>query len=210
MENQVKNIIFDLGGVLINLDYKRTAAAFAQLGIVSFDSIYSQKKQEHLFDDFEKGTLSEAAFRDQIRQHLQNPVSDDEIDNAWNAMLLDIPGERIQLLQQLKSKYRIFLLSNTNAIHVKSFSSALVQRHGTPILENIFERVYYSCFMKMRKPDAEIFNHVLMENDLEKSSTIFIDDSAQHVEGASKTGIPSYLLKEGQQINELINNLKLL
>ncbi|MEP7265789.1 MAG: HAD family phosphatase [Bacteroidota bacterium] len=210
MENQIKNIIFDLGGVLINLDYKRSAIAFEQLGITSFDRIYNQKKQEHLFDDFEKGVLSEAAFRNEIRIFLKNQVMDDEIDNAWNAMLLDIPDDRIQLLHHLKTKYRIFLLSNTNAIHVKSFSSALLQKHGVPVLDNLFEQVYYSCFMKMRKPDAEIFNHVLKENKLDPSSTIFIDDSLQHVEGAEKTGIKSYLLKEGQQINELVTELKLL
>ena len=109
-----KAVIFDLGGVIINLDYNKTANAFKNLGIKNFDDVYSKQKQERLFDDFEKGIVSPAGFREVIRKHIPHSVTDDQIDNAWNAMLLDIPSHRIQWLQQLKKRYRIFLLSNTN------------------------------------------------------------------------------------------------
>jgi glucose-1-phosphatase len=209
-KQQYKSIIFDLGGVIINLDYQRTANAFKSLGAIDFDAIYSQKKQEFLFDHFEKGTISDDEFRQQIRKYLKPGVIDKEIDDAWNAMLLDIPEYRIKALSEFKKNYRIFLLSNTNAIHVKAFTGILETEYGPSTFEKIFEKVYYSCALKMRKPDAEIFEMVLRQNDLNPSETIFIDDSPQHVDGAKKTGIAAYLLKQKVEFTDLINAISVL
>jgi glucose-1-phosphatase len=210
MRNLVKNIIFDLGGVIINLDYQKTADAFRKLGASSFDVIYNQKKQEHLFDDFEKGILSEADFRNEIRKHLREGVADEMIDSAWNAMLLDVPTARMEMLQLLAGNYRIFLLSNTNIIHVKSFSAALDKQYGSKAFDKVFEKVYYSCFMNMRKPDSEIFEKVIKENNLDAGSTIFIDDSPQHVKGAHSYGITSYLLEKDADVQHLLRSLSLI
>jgi FMN phosphatase YigB (HAD superfamily) len=210
MQQQFKNIILDLGGVIINLDYQRTASAFREMGAGDFETIYSQKKQMQLFDDFEKGILPESAFRNAIRSHLSKPVADPDIDAAWNAMLLDVPLHRLELLRSLKQQYRIFLLSNTNVIHVNSFSAMLEQTYGSNTFEKIFERIYYSCFLKMRKPDAAIFQLVLEENKLEKDATLFIDDSLQHVQGAMKAGITSQLLEKGMELKDLLHALKVI
>ena len=133
-----KAIIFDLGGVIINLNYDATAIAFNNLGVKNFDEVYSKQKQERLFDDFEKGIISPAAFREVLCKHIPDPVTDEQIDNAWNAMLLDIPPSRIKWLQDLSKKYRIFLLSNTNEIHIKAFTQILIDTYG----ENIFEKTF--------------------------------------------------------------------
>jgi putative hydrolase of the HAD superfamily len=198
----LKNIIFDLGGVIIDLDYNRTAAAFKQLGIVDFDDIYSKAKQTSLFDDFEKGWSSDADFRAELSQYLPPSTSDTEIDEAWNAMLLDIPKHRVDWLKKVAKRYRIFLLSNTNHIHVRSFTTYADHKFGTGAFEKIFEKYYFSCEMGMRKPDAEIFELVIQENNLDKSATLFIDDSIQHIHGAEKVGLKAEWLNipEGEKI----------
>lgn len=199
----IRTLIFDLGGVLLNLDYERTANAFRQLGLQHFDDIYTQKQQLGLFDAFDKGMLSPQAFREALRQHFPSPVSDAEIDTAWNAMLLDLPIERLDLLIELRQHYQLLLLSNTNEIHVTAFSAYLQQAHGFSDFSSHFDKWYYSCRMGMRKPDAEIFQRVLTENNLAAADTLFIDDSIQHVEGAMQVGIKSIWLEKGRTIHDL-------
>ncbi|CAN5383814.1 HAD family phosphatase [soil metagenome] len=204
MKKNLKNIIIDLGGVIINLDYHRTARAFQELGISDFDEIYSKAKQSSLFDDFEKGILSNANFRLKLREYLPSTITDAEIDLAWNAMLLDIPNNRLQWLQEVAKKYRIFLLSNTNMIHVKAFTKIADDSFGDGVLEATFEKTYLSCKIGMRKPDAEIFEKVVTDNHLEKEETLFIDDSIQHIHGAEKVGLPAEWLniEKGERIEE--------
>ncbi len=188
-------IILDLGGVIIDLDYYRTAKAFVNLGLENFDDIYSKAKQSNLFDDFEKGIMSVDGFRAELRKHLPKNTSDHEIDHAWNAMLIDIPVHRVEFIKKLGQKYRIFLLSNTNHIHVKAFSKMADAVFGKNNFLEIFEKYYLSCEMGMRKPDAEIFEKVLTDNNLDRTKTLFIDDSNQHIDGALKIGLPAELLK---------------
>lgn len=191
----IRNIIFDLGGVLINLDMEATAKAFRALGMTDFDAHYSQAKQSGLFDAFDKGQITPQEFREGMKPFLPAGTTDAQIDAAWNAMLLDLPGERLALLRELRKKYRLFLLSNTNEIHVTAFSASLQQAHeGFTDFSDYFDRWYYSCRIGKRKPDAEAFLHVLEENDLLAEETLFIDDSKQHVEGALQTGIRAALL----------------
>lgn len=197
-------IIFDLGGVIINLNYNRTAQAFIDLGLTNFNEIYSKAKQTSLFDDFEKGLMTNDAFRATLKQHLPEGVSDEAIDAAWNAMLLDIPQHRVDFLGKVAKKYRIFLLSNTNNIHVTEFTAINDRVFGNGVFESIFEQHYYSCKMGMRKPDAEIFEYVLSENNLDRTKTLFIDDSIQHVEGARAVGLTADWLRveNGESIEE--------
>ncbi|MFI5217885.1 MAG: HAD family hydrolase [Bacteroidia bacterium] len=190
----VKNIILDLGGVILDVSYENTAAAFKELGIKNFDEVYSQKKQEHFFDNYEKGIISDDEFRNEIRKSFSAHISDEQIDEAWNSLILTIPKERFNFLVGLKRKYRLFLLSNTNTIHITEFTKLFENDFGKNAFDNLFEKIYYSCFLKMRKPDAEIFNLVMNENNLDYSQTIFIDDSIQHVEGARKAGLTSFHL----------------
>jgi FMN phosphatase YigB (HAD superfamily) len=205
--SEIKNIIFDLGGVIINLDIPRTIAEFNKLTDKPFETIYTQLQQTPLFDNFDKGLITEEKFFEEINLLLQAPVSNEQLTAAWNAMLLDFPLHRLELLSSLKTSYRLFLLSNTNETHITEFEKQLHLSHGHKNMEPFFEKVYYSCRMHMRKPDAEIFEFVLKENNLKPEETLFIDDSPQHIEGALKTGIRAHFLTKGREFEALLKEL---
>lgn len=202
----VRNIIFDLGGVLINLDYHATSAAFKNLGMQHFDDIFSQATQSGLFDLLDKGRISPQVFRDEMRKHLPPGTTDTEIDTAWNAMLLDLPQYRIEFLKKTAQQFRIFLLSNTNEIHIPEFEKRIREENHIENFSSLFEGAYYSSRIGMRKPDEEIFNFVVERHDLNKDETLFIDDSIQHVVGACNAGIHAIHLdvKNGEDVVNLI------
>ncbi len=192
--NSYKNIIFDLGGVLLNIDYNLTVKAFEQLGIPSFQKLFSQAYQEDLFDIYEKGQISSQEFRDTLNQILKKQVSNTELDAAWNAMLLNFPPARLEILKKVNQTHRTFLLSNTNEIHIGWFNNALLQQFGIPDLADYFEQVYLSYKIHLRKPDSAIFDYLLKTKELNPFETLFIDDSIQHIESAKKLGINTYWL----------------
>ena len=199
------NIIFDLGGVILNIDYGLTLKGFSDLGIQDPEAQFTQLKQTPLFDDYETGRIDTDQFRNGLREHIPAVVSDDQIDAAWNCMLLDLPESRLKLLNELKIRHRIFLLSNTNELHIQEFHRRLSMWFGVKDLSHLFETVYYSFQMGMRKPDAEIFETVLDQNRLFASETLFIDDSPQHIEGAKQLGIQAHFLEEGKGILDLFD-----
>lgn len=193
--SEFQNIIFDFGGVILNLDYHLTTKAFRDLGISDFDERYSQLSQTDLFDQFERGEISPETFRKGLNSVLNEKIADEALDAAWNAMLLDLPSERLKILEKLHSEKRICLLSNTNEIHVERFESDLKKAHGLKNLTVFFDEVYYSCRVGMRKPEERIFEFVLKEQNFKASETLFIDDSPQHIEGAQKVGLNTYHLR---------------
>lgn len=197
-------IIFDLGGVVINLDYHKTTRAFEALGLENFGEMYSQAAQSGLFDDFEKGKCSIPFFINKLLDYLPTGTSANQVVEAWNAMILDFPIENLQLLERLKSSHRIFLLSNTNEIHIQKVHQhlQLVSPHKT--LQPYFEKVYFSSDIGMRKPDAEIFEFVITENNLNPSKTLFIDDTRQHIIGAQKVGVQTYHLGKEEGICDIL------
>ena len=197
-------IIFDLGGVVINLDYQKTTRAFEALGLENFGEMYSQAAQTGLFDDFEKGKSSVPYFLNKLIDFLPTGTTANQVVEAWNAMILDFPKENLQLLEELKLSHRTFLLSNTNEIHIQKVHQhlQLVSPHKT--LHPYFERVYFSSDVKMRKPDKEIFEFVLKENNLNPTTTLFIDDTEQHILGAQKVGIQTYHLGKEEGICDVL------
>ncbi len=206
----VKNIIFDLGGVIINLDIMATIQAFNEISDVPFESIYTQAKQNPLFNLFDKGEISEFDFFTALRKELRFNGPDELIYDAWNKMLLDVPEERLDLLIEAKQNYSTFLLSNTNETHISVFERELYQSQGVRNFNDYFDKVYYSCRIGMRKPDAEIFEYVMKKNKLIPSETIFIDDSVQHVKAAGDLGINAYLLNPNMEVGDLLREIKLL
>jgi putative hydrolase of the HAD superfamily len=173
----------------LNLDFDRTQQAFVNLGIQDFEGYYSKAKQIGLFNDFETGKISESKFCSKLRElsGLQN--SDQEIIVAWNAMLLNFPKERKKLLKELKSKFSLSLLSNTNETHVRAFLKTVQSDIDEVSLSTLFHNVYYSHEIGYRKPDKAAFQYVLERNNYLAEETLFIDDSIQHIEGARKCGI---------------------
>lgn len=197
MEKSVSTILFDLGGVILNLDYNRTIEAFKTMGENNFEKMYSQAQQNNTFDYFETGKISPNEFRSYLKEFLGSETTDQEINDAWNAMLLDLPKERLDFLEELKKKYRILLFSNTNAIHLKKFREIIFEEHGDfDLLEKTFHKTYYSHEIGLRKPHGEAFEYILKEQNLSPEEVVFIDDSIQHVEGAKSIGINAYLLKD--------------
>lgn len=201
--SSIKNIIFDLGGVLLSINPQLTIDAFKNLGIKNPNELFLQKQQTFFFEDFEQGKITATDFRNEIKKLSAKPLTDEQIDAAWNAMLLELPQERIQLLQNLKKKHRLFLLSNTNEIHIHAFEEYLARINRKEFFYELFEKVYYSFWTRILKPDAAIFKLVLAENNLQAQETLFIDDSPQHVEGAKKVGLNALLLEKGKTILDL-------
>ncbi|MEP7257216.1 MAG: HAD family hydrolase, partial [Flavitalea sp.] len=155
MQN-IKNVIFDLGGVILNINFKKTEEAFLKLGLENFSNHISQTYISDFFEKYETGLIDDVEFVEGIVKLIGKPIKDEKIIAAWNALLLDFPPERIALLQKIKSKFRIFLLSNTNSIHLKEFQQRLFSLYGV-YLEDIFEKAYYSHEVKLGKPGAAIF-----------------------------------------------------
>jgi putative hydrolase of the HAD superfamily len=184
-----KALILDFGGVLLNIDYEAPIREFKKLGIENFRELFTQASQSDLFDEFEKGKISNEKFLEEMKILSGKNISHEEIEHAWNSILLDFPEEKMKLLEKLKHGYNLFLLSNTNEIHIRHFENAMNEKFGENYFHSHFEKIYFSSRMGMRKPDTEIFEFVLKENGLVAEETIFIDDSIQHVMGAKKTGI---------------------
>jgi len=204
MVEGIKHIIFDLGGVILNIDYKLTETAFKEAGIDNFTELYSQMKQSDLFDKFEIGKLTSEEFITELKKAAGSDVPDSVILNAWNAMLLDFPVRRLQILQQLRLYYDLFLLSNTNEIHEEAFNEILMRSHGIPNIGVFFDKVYLSHRVGLRKPMKEIFQRVRDDNGLKPEHTLFIDDSPQHVTAAKDLGIQTIFLEKGMTIEENI------
>jgi HAD superfamily hydrolase (TIGR01509 family) len=196
----IKHIIFDLGGVLINLNYQLTEQAFIETGIENFSVLYSQLQQSSLFDKWEMGLITRVEFISSLQQAAAVPVTEAQITNAWNAMLLDFPVRRLQILQQLSLYYNLFLLSNTNEIHEEAFNKILMDAHGIPNIGVFFDKVYLSHRIGLRKPSKEIFERVLNDNGLKPEETLFIDDSPQHIATAKELGIQTIFLEKGMTI----------
>jgi glucose-1-phosphatase len=194
MQN-IKNIIFDYGNVIFSLDFQKSRQAWKDLGIDNADTFYGHKVQDKIFDGFESGDVPADEFREYIRKISGNPrLTDQQIDHAWNSLLVGVGEGNHELLLRLKPKYRTFLLSNINPIHYDYIMRYLKSDFCFDGNEHLFEKVYYSHLVGKRKPNAEIFEQVLNENNLKPAETLFIDDSPQHIAGAQKLGIQTYLM----------------
>ena len=200
---KIKNIIFDLGGVVINISYQRALNAFIQLGFNEFDVIYSQIKQTHLFDLLETGQIPPQAFCNELRK-FKNNLSDQDIKHAWSAMIVDMPPEHIPLLKTVKEHYNTFLLSNTNAIHIDYFNQYLTETFGSNPLSEMFDKLYYSHEIHQRKPDTAAYEAVLTDSALKPEETLFIDDLYANISAAQKVGIHAYHL-ENEHISDLFD-----
>lgn len=194
----IKNCIFDLGAVIINIDISLTVDAFTKLIPAKAQKIQDSILKTPLFDAFEKGLIDEITFRNSIREEFDADLSDNQIDMAWNALLLDFPKKRIDLLKNIQSRYRTFLLSNTNVLHWSALEEILHQTHQIKSLDLIFEKTYYSQNMRMRKPDAEIFEFVLQENGLNPQETIFFDDNLANIQSAQSLGLNTVQIKPNE------------
>lgn len=192
MEASINAIILDLGGVVLNIDYQRTQEAFRDLGFPDFDQLYTQFRQSDLFVKLEKGHITPSDFLSALRNYSSRAVTDQQLTEAWNAMLLDLPPEHLASIRQLKADYQLYLLSNTNAIHYECFFDKVETLLNRRTLSDYFQESYYSHLVGERKPDQRIFELVSQANGLAPERTLFIDDSPQHVKAAGALGFQTH------------------
>lgn len=202
----IKNIIFDYGNVIFEIDFKRTQEALAQLGITNSTEFFAHKSHHNLFNDFETAAISPAQFRDGIRRAaVNNNLTDEAIDSAWNSLLIGVPPGIHEVLLKVKQKYRTFLLSNNNETHYNYIVDYLKKEFGMVDNSSLFEKAYYSQQMYLRKPNVEIFESVIKENKLNPAETLFIDDSPQHIEGAKVAGLHTLLMtKHPRELEQVL------
>lgn len=200
-----KNIIFDLGGVILDLDVPRTLEAFARASGLTIERVMHLFRSSAGFEKYERGEFDDDQFRDFVRRLYKINISDDELDQCWNAMLGPIPAAKLELLTFLKEKYPTYLLSNTNTIHLDYVNSVILPAQNTPPLDGYFHRAYYSHFMGKRKPEPEIFQQVLDENYLKASETLFLDDNADNIAGAAAVGLQTAFVNTPDFILDYFN-----
>jgi putative hydrolase of the HAD superfamily len=200
---EIKSVVFDFGGVILNIDFNKTAEAFASLGVDRFIEMYSQKNADHLFRHYEEGKLSEPEFYDAIRRSINNTLSDEQIRHAWNALLLDYRIKAIDTLKKIRPHYNLYLLSNTNSIHVAAFTKIYHEQFGGGNLEDHFDKIYYSHIIGLRKPAKEAYEYVLKENNLIAAETLFVDDTEPNIPPAKELGMQTVLLEKGMGIEDI-------
>lgn len=203
--DNVNSIIFDLGGVVLNLNPQNTIDAFIKITDLSQDELLAHRSDD-VFISFEKGKISPFEFRLGLRNLFNVDVSDNVLDVAWNAMLLDLPMNRLEMIGNLRSNYKTFVLSNTNEIHIAAFDGIVHKTTGGNHIENYFDKVYYSHKVNMRKPDTEIFEMVINNNSLDPTATLFIDDTLEHIESARLLGLQTWHLTNQEELFSAFDN----
>lgn len=201
----IKNIIFDYGNVIFLIDFLKAQKTFTELGIKNIELFFAHTGHDSLFDDFEKGDITAAEFRNGIRKVTEKPdLTDAEIDNAWTSLLIGVPKINHEILLQAKKQYRTFLLSNINEIHLNFITDYLKREHNVSSNDIFFEKVYYSHLIRKRKPDRDIFEHVLADSNLSPQETLFIDDSPQHLKTAQELGFNTHLMTKEDSLEKFM------
>ncbi len=201
--SSIKNIIFDFGGVLFEINYEAPIKAFAALGFIDFSEVFTQAKQQPVIDQYESGKISDELFLQFLESRVSGATREQLLD-AWNSILLHIMPEQVEVVEKLKGKgYKTYLLSNTNAIHVAKFESLIAEKMNPENFRKAFDEIYYSNVIGLKKPHEEIFLKVCEWNSLNPAETLFIDDSIQHVLGAESAGLQAYHLKSGERLTDV-------
>jgi putative hydrolase of the HAD superfamily len=210
MQN-IKNIIFDYGNVIFMLDFEKLKNGWDSISIPGPDAFFSHGVQDPIFDAFDRGHVSADEFRQFIRDRSANSaLTDQDIDAAWNSLLLGVTHGTHDILARLNKKYRTFLLSNINPIHYEYIMNYLKNEFGFENNDHLFEKTYYSHLIGMRKPDKAIFERVLQENDLKPEETLFIDDIAANLEPAKQLGIQTFMMKAPDTVQDFVKRENLI
>ncbi len=211
----IENIIFDFGGVIIDIDPQLTILELKKLGFLNIEKLNTKDFYQKVIFKFEKGIDTPAVFRNKLREYIQMDLTDQQLDDAWNALLFDISKERIHVIEQVKKHYPIYLLSNSNEIHYDLYVRDLQLRFGYREFDELFDKAYFSFDLHLAKPHEEIFEFVINQHQLNPEKTLFIDDRIENIEGARKSGLKTYHLASPLRIRDifqegiLIQNLEI-
>ena len=202
--NNISTLIFDLGGVIVDLDLPKCIQNFKDLGLENIEQYLSNFGQKDFFMQFEKGQIGIPAFRNEIRKLAGIELTDAQIDEAWCSFLTQIPVEKLHLLSELKKKYRLLMLSNTNPLHIQTAVAAEFSKTGKT-RQDFFDKCYLSYEMGMVKPDVEIFEALLADAQVKAEECLFLDDGKKNIDTAAALGIQTYWVKPNENLNFLLN-----
>lgn len=202
MEN-IRNLIFDLGNVILNIDTKLSEIAFAKYGMNDFEKLYTLASQNELFDRLEVGSITENEFYDEFRRVTGCKLDNKTLEQCWDALIMDFPSARIEMLKRLKNegKYRTFILSNTNIIHYRFYTAMLKRTRGVDGLESLVEHAYFSHEIGLKKPNRDIFDYVVEHSHIKPEESIFIDDNEANIKAANALGFNTIFLKDNDMEN---------
>lgn len=201
--DHINTLIFDLGGVIVDLEPQRTLTEFATLANKPIPEILGLYPVHASFPAYETGRIGDEEFRDSIRSMFSMNAGDAEIDRCWNAMLAGIPPEKLTMLTRLKKHFTTLVLSNTNSIHLNYINEVILEGQ---VLDAYVHRAYYSHQLGMRKPDRGIFEYVLNAHSLVPGQTLFMDDSADNIRAAEALGIEALLIEHPRRVIDLFKN----
>ena len=202
MEKIIKNIVFDLGGVLVDLDFKAAINGLQKAGFANVKEQLQAFDRDGIFQKFELGEMTAEEFRTAIRENSTVTLTDEEIDALWNAMLLEIPREKLELILDLRGKYMVYLLSNTNSIHWDYVCKNAFNYRGFRV-NDYFEETFLSYEMHLAKPNKAIFEKVLHDANLLPEETLFIDDSEANCKAAEEVGIHAHHYHIGDDLSKV-------
>lgn len=203
----IRHVVFDLGGVLLDIDFERLGKAFTDLGVEDFSANFSRFSQHALFDDYEAGRINSTIFFKNLVKFIKKELKEEDVRDAWNALLGEMPSPRIELIKKLRKNYRVSLLSNTNELHQTAIKHYMHITYGITDLSDLFDRVYLSFRLGLRKPDPSIFLHVVKDSDIPTSETLFIDDTPGHILSASDLGFHTFLADPRRCIAEVFEKI---
>ena len=202
MDKKIRNIVFDLGGVLVDLDFKAAINGLQEAGFANVKEQLMAFDRGGIFQKFEVGEITADEFRTAIRENSTVTLTDEEVDGLWNAMLLEIPREKLELILELRGKYMVYLLSNTNSIHWDYVCKNAFNYRGFRV-EDYFEETFLSYEMHLAKPDKAIFEKVLHDANLLAEETLFIDDSEANCKAAQEVGIHAHHYHIGDDLSKI-------
>ena len=199
---RISALLFDLGGVIVDLDYNKTIEAFEGIGLEDAEHLYNQFDQSKIFDEFEIGSISGEEFIGLLQEKIPHKVSQSKIKEAWNAMILGFEKSKLEQIKRYSDKIPCYLLSNTNDIHLE-YIQTLLQDVPFKNLELLFTKRYYSHIIGKRKPHKETFEWVLNDMGYAPDEVLFIEDSPQHIQGAEAVKLNTLFYTEGRSLDEI-------
>jgi putative hydrolase of the HAD superfamily len=190
-----KNILFDLGGVILDINISATLKRFYELGFPPELMHYPESMQTDVFFKYQTGKTSTEEFRNEVRRTTGLEMSDQDFDEAWNAMLIGIPKERTALLKVLSKRYKLYMLSNTSELHVKVFEKMYLDTAGES-MQDVFEKIYYSHEIGLHKPDREAWEYVIKDANILAEETLFLDDTIHNIKASQELGFQAIHIHE--------------
>jgi glucose-1-phosphatase len=200
----IRNIILDLGGVVVNIDTDRCYRQLSNISDIALSGMYSIAQNDPVFTQFEKGLIDRNVFYKHVLSLSPNRFSQKDFEKAWNSIIVDIPKSNLDFIERLSKKYRVFALSNTNEMHIERVNNIIQKQYGKPDLNPWFEQVYLSFETGMAKPALACYTSILKNNNLKPDETLFVDDTPGHVEAAKSLGLMTSTVMPGRDIHEIL------